>query len=77
MDTIERKIKMPVGLALHMDDDVKLVLEFIWRNINVSRRIKVANSVKELAPILFQSQIDASLSKEESFVPLAFIPPDM
>ncbi|OGP70853.1 MAG: hypothetical protein A2Z73_03375 [Deltaproteobacteria bacterium RBG_13_60_28] len=73
----ERKIKMPTGLTVHMDNDVKLMLEFMMRNINSSKCIKVANAVKELAPIFFQPYIDENLSAEEKFIPLVFLPPDI
>lgn len=67
MEVIVRKIKMPTGLQLQLDDDVKLVMEFILINIKPSKRIKVANAVQQLSPVLFGEYING-----DSFQPLYF-----
>ncbi len=40
-------------MELHMDPDVKMVLEFMQTNIVCSKIVAVANSVKELATPLW------------------------
>jgi hypothetical protein len=48
MDTQNKKhLQMPEGLEIYIDDDVKLVIEFILRNVESTKRIKVANAVKD------------------------------
>ena len=65
-----KHLQMPEGLEIYMDEDVKLVLEFILRNVESSKRIKVANTIKELAPLLFQRYIEDNLVNENKFIPL-------
>jgi hypothetical protein len=62
--------QMPEGLEIYMDEDVKLVLEFILRNVESTKRIKVANTIKELAPLIFQRYIEDNLFNEDKFIPL-------
>ena len=77
MEKPQRDLKMPIGLTVCMDNDVKLVLEFMLRNIDSSKCIKVAKAVNVLAPVLFERYIEANQAKGESFIPLALIPPDI
>jgi hypothetical protein len=74
MNIFERKLKAPIGLTVQMDDDVKLVLEFILLNIRSSKRISVANAVKQLAPLIFAHDIEANHYEENRFIPIRLSP---
>lgn len=41
-------------MELKIDDDVKAVAEFMQRNVKTARLVSVAQSVADLAPILWK-----------------------
>ncbi len=77
MTIIERKIRAPIGLTIQMDDDVKLVLEFILLNIKSSKRLVVANAVNQLAPLVFAHHIEHNRYEENRFIPICLSPADI
>jgi hypothetical protein len=54
---------------LIIDDDVKVVTEFMQRNIKTARLVSVAQSVADLAPILWKryekEDVSALLLREQ------------
>lgn len=72
----ERRIRAPIGLTLRIDDDVKLVLEFILLNIKSTKRIGVVNAVNQLAPILFAQYVEDNHYEETRLIPIHLSPAD-
>lgn len=76
-EIIERKIKMPTSLTFRIDNDVKLVIEFILFNIKSSKRIGVINAVKQLAPLVFDQYTEEKHYQENRFIPIFLDPPNI